>query len=491
LARHGPQRVVPRARRSRFVAGAFAVVLALLLFGSLPMPAASASSPSAGVRATSGNGTITNATLRGGPTIAHTAPTFFGLVATTAQPTGIATDPGVAAFLNATPFVSFSYTEDSDQCNITANILWSGNGGFTNGCPLDMSAFKAWCTSRGPSCVSIIDLPGENNNTGEDANMASYIVHTLGFQPTYWALGDEPELWTHYGIPWNQWRSTDATNARMVAYSVELRNVIAAVNAIDPAGKWIGIQSDCGQCSLNYIKTVARIDGPLLSAIAFHTYPSERLTNVSLAQFFRPLYGHTNISTSYTRIRADIAKQCPTCATMPIYITEYNSGPGWGPSNYAGAYENAAFLAASTIQALRANVSMLNVYCLQGSGPGFDWRMMNGTDALGPQGVLYEDLLAKLALGAVEGVSLRSTAKNIWGVITYHGNAKTFLFVNANVTQAVHLNLGGALKVLAGSTSSVYTWQPGQGTPTVTTTQTLPGSYTVPIAGILMISYTT
>jgi hypothetical protein len=460
----------------------------------LPPPLAHAGPPTsaAGSLAAAGtNVTLVNATLRGGPTIAHTASTFFGLVAPTAQPNGIATNRGVGVFLNSTPFVSFSYTEDSDQCNITTNTLWSSNGVPSGGCPLDVAAFKAWCTSRGASCVSIIDLPGENNNTGEDVNMANYIVHTVGFQPTYWALGDEPELWTHYGIPWSQWRSTDATNATMVAYSVELRTVIAAVRAVDPAGKWIGVQSDCGQCSLNYIKTVARIDGTRIAAMAFHTYPSERLTNVSLAQFFRPLYGHTNISTSYTRIRADIANQCPNCSTMPIFITEYNSGPGWGPTNFAGSYPNAAFLAASEIQALRANVSMLTIYALQGTGPGFDWVMMNGTDALGPQGVLYGSLLEKMAIGTVEGVTIRSTAKNLWGVITYHGPEKTFLFVNANVTHSVDLTLGGALKMLNGTLATVSTWQSGQASPVTITVSALSRGYVVPVGGILMIDYRT
>jgi hypothetical protein len=476
------------------LAGVAAVAVVLLMVIAALGNLASPSSPVAdsGAVLATGSGSVINGTLEYGAKIALTAPTFWGVVATTAQSTGISTDAALGQYLNASPFVSFSYTEDSDQCNVTTNTLWSDSGVPSVGCPLSFSAFKAWCDSRGPTCVSIVDLPGENNNSAEDANIANYIVHVIGFQPTYWGLGDEPELWTHYGIPWSQWRSTDNSTASAVAYAVDLRGAIAAVAPVDPAAKWIGIQSDCGECSLKYIQTVAKVIGTSVQAFAFHIYPSVRLQNVTQAQFFSALTSKTNLTNAYTKVRQNITKGCPSCASLPIFVTEYNSGPGWGPTNYAGTYQDAVFLAASMVQGLRVNASMIDIYNLQTTQPTFAWAMLNVTNALSPEAVLYEQLFEHLRMGWVLGTTVRTSLPGVYDVETYvpHSSARSLLIVNTNQTRSLKLHLAKGIVVAPGSTSTIYAWNQSSDAPVPSSVRSMPSYFVVPPEGILMIDFT-
>jgi hypothetical protein len=465
------------------------VVLMILANGSLGGSAIPAQAPTA----RSGVETLGNvaATLEGGSKLADSSPTFWGVVAQTAVSRGITSDTAIGKFLNATPFVTFAYTQQSDQCNVTTNTQYQDDGSTLTPCGFDVHSFKAWCSSKGSGCVSIFTLPGENNNSGEDANIANYIVHTVGFQPTYWAIGNEPMLWKHYGIAWSSWKTTDARTPTPVAYATDLKNAIAAVKKVDTNAKFVGIEADC-ECSPTWFAAVGKIDGSSIAAVAYHTYPSTALLQQeSATQFFAPLTSSANVTTSYATVRKALVGQCTGCGTLPIFVTEYNSGPGWVPSNYAGTYQDAVFLAGSVVQALRANVTMFDIFHLQTYQGAFDWALMNGTDAVSPAGLLFEDLLVHLDLGVVMGVTVRTTTGNVWAVTTFHGNQETLLVVNANVTQSINLNLNHVPWVKAGSTSTIYQWSPGQSKPSVTSTTSMASSYVIPAESILMLDYTT
>jgi hypothetical protein len=464
-------------------------VILLLTAGDPPLGASvSGSSP---MGATAFAPSVLNATLESGPKLANTSPLFWGVVAQTAQSRGIVSNPSIGRYLNATPFVTFAYTMQSDQCNVTKGVVYQDNGQTISPCGFNVTAFKAWCSSKGSGCTSIFTLPGENNNSGEDANIAHYIVHTVGFQPTFWAIGNEPMLWTHYGIPWTQWKVTDSKTPSPVAYAIDVKNAIAAVKGVDPGAKFLGIEADC-ECSPTWFAAVAHIDGSQIAGVAYHTYPSTALQpSESASQFFAPLASASNITTSYATVRRALIGQCAACATLPIFVTEYNSGPGWVPSNFAGHFQNAVFLAASVAQALRANVTVFNVFNLQTYQSPFNWSLMNGTGAVGPSGALFRDLLSHLHLGVVMGVSIRTSVGNVWAVTTFRGNSESLLIVNANTSRAIDLNLNHVPWVKAGTTSTIRQWCRGESQPVVSTVSALPGSFVVPPEGILLLDYTT
>lgn len=425
-----------------------------------------------------------------GAPIASTSASFWGVVIQTPSPSEIASDPAVGAYLNSTPFHVFSYTLNTDGCNMSADLYYGNNGTPTHPCPFSVPAFAGWCESKVPQCTSIIKLPGENNNSSEDAFLAGWIVHDLGFQPTYWTIGNEPMLWEHYGIPWTDWRTTDRSHPTPLAYAIDLRNAIPAVQAVDPGARFIGIESDCQCSATDWMATVARVDGPSLTAVGYHTYPSTALlTNETLTQFFAPLTSPINISASYAEVRNAIGPQCPTCAQLPIFVTEYNSGPGRGATQWAGTYADAAFLAASVAQALTTNVTMFLTYNLQvyspsnGTSPG--WGLLRYNGSVGPEGILYDQFLTHLAVGTVYATSLPSPVGNVWTVATSNGSARSLLIVNANVTEPATIELPS----LAGSNGSapiMYSWSWAQGAPVA---GAVPTSVVLPPFGMVLIDY--
>lgn len=421
--------------------------------------------------------------------MAVTSPYFWATVPQTTTSTGIKTNAGIGTFLNETPFTTFRYAQGSDSCNITANVVYSNSGSTTSPCGINIADYKAWCDSRSTPCETLLDLPGENNNSREDASMAAYIVDTLGFQPDYWSIGNEPMLWTHYGIPWTSWSSSDDSVPTPAAYAWDVHAAIAAVKAVDPGARFIGIEADC-ECSPTWFQDVVRVNGPNISALAYHTYPSTALsTNETLAEFYQPLTSTANITTSYATVRDSILGQCAQCATLPIFVTEYNAGPGWAPSNWGGTYANAVFLAASTVQALITNVSMFMVFNLQTSSTTtYGYSMVNGADTVGPTGLLYSGILSHMVTGTVYAPPLPSGVPDVWSVLTVHGDHESLLIVNANLTESAGLSIASLIP--AGAGVSTFSWAPGESAP-VSATPALPTEVTVPSQGILLLNVTT
>jgi hypothetical protein len=182
-------------------------------------------------------------TASAGPLVAVTPRTFWSLDLQTNSSSGVWTDSSVRSFLNQTPFTWFRYGEGTEECNITANIMYAPNGSSMGTCQYNLTAFKLWCVSVTPRSHPVLPLPGENNNSAEDAFIADWIVHTLGFQPDYWSIGNEPQYWKHYGIPWQNWSVLDNSRATPVAYAIQLKAAISAVTALNPGPKFMGLDS--------------------------------------------------------------------------------------------------------------------------------------------------------------------------------------------------------------------------------------------------------
>ena len=315
--------------------------------------------------------------------------------------------------------------------------------------------------------------------------IAQWIVHTVGFQPDYWSIGNEPTGWTHYGIPWTKWSASDASTPTPLAYALDVKAAIAAVSAVDPGAKFIGVEAAC-PCNSAWFQQVAKIDGDRIAAIAYHSYPSTGATTVSLPQFYGPLATSSNLSGSYALVRSQIAGQCATCASLPIFVNEYNAGPGWAPSNLGGSYANAVFLAASVVQALNANVSQLTIFNLQNGAPSYGFSMMTSKGVVGPTGILFSQMLPHLAIGTTYGTSIATLVPGLWSVLTRNATTQSLLVVNTNLTQSVSVSLGLAFQVT--SPGNVYRWSPGVAVPSVAS-ETPAAEYTVPSEGILLLSF--
>ncbi|MCI4369277.1 MAG: hypothetical protein L3K09_06935 [Thermoplasmata archaeon] len=412
-----------------------------------------------------------------------TPSTFWSTDLKTNNSSGIWTDPHVGAFLNQTPFDWSRYGTWTEECNISSDIQYGPNGSQRIPCAYNLTAFKLWCLSRSPRCHVIMPLPGENNNSREDASIAKFIVKTLGFQPDYFSVGNEPDLWKHYGIPWANWSYLDHRRPTPLAYAIDLRNAIGAVRAVDPSARFVGIEATCS-CDSYQIGQVLHVDGPNISAVAYHSYPYRSTVTPTLQKFLDPLVGAGNVTSTYQHVRAAVNRQCPSCSGLPVFLNEFNAGPGWTPSVFNGTYANALFLAASSIQALRANVSQFTIFSLQSNQTSFGYSMMNGTSSVGPTGLLFSRLIDHLAMGSVYATHIVTNVPSVWSVLTENSSKASLFVVNANLTRTVHLHLSPL--ILNGTTGDVYTWDPGNASPKVVHGK-IAGSYDVPPEGMLLV----
>ncbi len=409
---------------------------------------------------------------------------FWGAVAQTTSPRSFTTDASLGRYVNTTPVDMIRYGQGDDECNVTSNTGWEAgpSGGIrTGGCGYSIPSFKAWCYSTTPHCLSILDLAGENNNSLEDSNMANYIVNTVGFQPTYFSIGNEPSGWTHYGIPWTNWKTSDNSKPTAVDYAWDVKNAITAVKAVDPSAKFIGIEE--AWCPDNsYIPAVAKLDGNSIAAIACHAYPGP-VSDPTTAQYFDPLdSAKSNLEYYYAEVRAHITGLCSSCSTMPIQIGEYNGGPSTGtPAAQDRGYDGSVFIAASAAQALDAGYSSFQYFNLQG-GSSCIYCLLNSTNAESPAAVLYSSVLPLLGSGDVYNISVSgSNSGNLWTTLVYNPTteAGSLLFVNANLTNAVSFSLPSPY-LTAGAPGTATSWNSSSTHPVTTAYASLPSQFSVP-----------
>src|SRR5690242_4455835 len=129
------------------------------------------------------------------------------------------------------------------------------------------------------------------------------------------------------------------------------------------------------------------------------------------------LFPYTTLFRS-TAVRTAVHGLCTNCSRLPIFVNEYNAGPGWAPSNFAGSYDNAVFLAASAAQALRDNVSQLTLFNLQNTAPNFGFSLLDRAGTAGPPGVLFARVLSHLAIGSVYPAQFSGAPAGVWAVVT-------------------------------------------------------------------------
>lgn len=425
-----------------------------------------------------------NDSLQRGSLLAVTPSTFWSIDLQTNNSSGVWTDPAVRSFLNQTPFTWVRYGQDTEACDITANILYWSNGTVQGPCHYDLSAFRTWCLSEHPKCRSVIFLPGESNNSSETAYAAAWVVRTLGFQPDYFNLGNEPSLWTHYGIPWTHWKSSDRSTPTPLDYAFDFHAAVLAVRAVDPGAKFIGIEGTCA-CGAPWFADLVRIDGRLISAFAYHSYPSRGHTNETLPEFLSPLFSRDNITSTFPRVRSYFDHLCVRCPTIPLFLNEYNAGPGWAASVFNATYPNALFLGASVVQALRANVTQLTLFNLQSNNSTYGYAMMNDTNVVGPTGLLFSGMLQHLTQGNVYAGRFNTSTGGVVSVLTQNTRRATLYIVNTNLTNATHVSVGKVFRL--GANDSLGRWAPSMSTPIWGPTRAV-ANYTIPPEGMLLLS---
>jgi hypothetical protein len=416
----------------------------------------------------------------------HTAGSFYAVVFDDSG-LGPQSASRLGQFFNSTPITWYRLDEAGDGYDPTTEIDWvppaSGSGQYVGQSAdlMNLTWFKAWCYSRTPHCNWLAPLPAEENNTAAAVHVATYFHDVLHFVPTAWEMGNEPNAWTHYGINMTKWSTQDASTPKGIGYAVMVRNYIAAVSAVFPTDKFIGIESNCA-CGASLVSETAALDGSHVMAMAYHSYPWANDSSNKTSQFMGALASTVrNLSATAANMRLLDSADCTTCANLPIQVGEYNAGPVPVHSPIALNYSGAPFIAASIIQALEVNVSMFTLYSLA-------WMYNSTSGALHPEGILYTDLLNNLTMGRDTAVNvLVPKVGGVYAILITKGPHQSLLIVNTNNSRAISLTLASTLFAV-GHFGSTWSWDPRSPLPTVQKGIILPTSYTIWAQGILLLN---
>lgn len=462
------------------------VALALVVT-ILALPQVALGSPTVSASAPLGNDDLAPiaTTLTVGASVGtHLDSPFQAVVFTTAG-LGPNSAAQLGQFFNSTPFAVFRLGGGLDSYDPTTGLDYvapPGGGQYVSVADpiVNFTWFKAWCDSRTPHCEWIGSLPAEENNTTLAVHYARWYHNVLGFSPTYWQFGNEPNAWTHYGENLTNWSTTDNSTVTGPGYATMVRNYIQAIWRLYPRDKFIGLEDDCA-CNPSLVTNTTAVDGRHLAAMAYHSYPWAVNSSTNLSQFFGALDSPRNITTTSAYMRTLDADGCPTCASLPVELGEYNAGPVPIHSPFSMMYPGAPFLAASFIQAIDSNISSFTIFEL-------GWLYNSSVGSILPEGLLYQRILDNMTMGTDYEVTVHSGGLGgVEALLVQNGSREALLVVNANTTNELHLSLTTSVFPVGG-TGSYWYWSPSYPVPIDSEGVALPGSYSIAAQGILLLT---
>ena len=361
---------------------------------------------------------------------------------------------------------------------------------YTNGvgapAPWSTAQFVQWCGSI--HCQAIFTVPAEIDNATYAATLVSYVEEGLGFHPTYWEIGNEPGLWTHFGIPWNDWTSSQQLAVSPSQYAGVVHAYIAAMRAVDPTIRIIGL-GGAGSNSVSedvWIQQTVDANGANLSAIAIHVYPAGAgYAGEGTAEIYGSLGSTQSLPSVVPKALKAIRSACATC-NISLLVDEFNAATGTALDGFMSTYALVPYLAAEVMQGLTLNITSLDLWVLQG---GYAGSLFTTTGNPRPTYAFFQYFLPSLG-PAVHPVALQPALPYAYAVATqsFGANPEAVLMVaNLNLTSAVELTLGGSGFPLSGSTTLTF-WGGAASGPTTGTFASANGSWILPPDSIGLLS---
>jgi hypothetical protein len=389
-------------------------------------------------------------------------------------------DAGAVA---ATPvnYIRFPGGLLGEEYNYLTGIVTAANGAQSKA-TTSAAEFVSACKQIG--CHAIMQLPVEINSPSTAASYVTYIVHTLGFQPAYWEFGNSPAAWTHFGVPWTEWKSKVTGNITPLPFANLVHAYIAAVLAVDPSGKFIALGA--GEGSNDYAKPwvedLAKIDGHELSGISVHNYVIGGPSNPTDSELFANLNGFYSLPAQVTADRSYIRAACPSCTNMDVFVTEINAAETGSYMKLLTSFAGTLYLAADTVQGLSLKAANLDWFCYDCGYPGawsqntFKWQM---------QYYLFTDVLTHL-----KSKTLATTVtgpSTFYGIATYDSTGLALLLVNVNTGSSVNVDLSQSGFILDRAGVTQYLWQDGSSLPKESSVS-LSSSENIPALSILLLT---
>jgi hypothetical protein len=383
--------------------------------------------------------------------------------------------------------------ESGEDYNPMNNLIYTHvNGAASWTTPAtNESQFVTWCESI--NCTAIFQVPGEIDNTTIAAWVVRYTEDTLGFHPAFWEIGNEPELWNLFGVPWSQWPlGLSRHKTEWVSpggYALLVQDYTIAMRGVDPNINIIGIPATGranGHLHLpieDWVANVTRVDGPNISGVAYHSYPAAR--GATDGMFSLPnFYGAINSTTSFVgrvpEIREGIANGSreslnATCRAscsqrLGIFVTEFGSGlshTAWG--HWESSFPGALSFAAQVTQAMDMNLTNLDVFASV-FNTNNSWLSLN--QAVRPSYTMFSEILNHLGneafrLNLTTSTTCQCDATNttlgsdLYGIATVdpsQSDRSDLMVVNLNATTNVTFtpSLPG---IAPGTPTEVWEWQ--------------------------------
>lgn len=376
-----------------------------------------------------------------------------------------------------------------DEYDYATNTIYYDSGSRYSP-PFGLVDFVHWCESV--RCGAIIQLPGEINDPGLAANEVRYVEDSLHFHPAYWEIGNEPAHWTHFGVAWSDWRTSQHTAATPSSYAALVHNYLRAIRAVDPNAPVIGLPGvgTGAYQETTWLTDTVRENGPELAAVAIHVYPAGGTGGGSEADFFHTLTDASSLSVRVPPDRAAITAACRSCH-IALLVTEMGSGnQGNGYQRYIDSWPEVPFLAAEIAQGMSLDLTNMDVYAFMATYGGALFL-----DSTHPQRVdtLYTNFFAPLG-NEVLGSEI-DPAAGLFAVSTYDTSSHTESVLVTNTGGgSLRLDLAGTALGGTGSITEKEWFSYQSGPAGSTHSRGLGGAIEVPSAGVVLIqihSYST
>ncbi len=382
-------------------------------------------------------------------------------------------NPTVAGYLNQTPVVwlRLPITDDS----YTHPATWEA-----------LAKFCKWT-----DCKMIATVGGPGVSPAEAVAAMKRAV-SYGLDPTYWAFGNEPDLWFSAGHPTSGLQYADLVKAW-----------ITLAQPVFPHAKFIGAEIT-GHAKFGdaYIYNVTKVDGHLISAMAIQLYPQFGYATVS--GFLRSLTVANSVGAGIPRVAGIMKSACPTCS-VPILLNEFQGGSGYNEKYVPmrEGFPDATLFAASIVQAVNVHLMQFAPWTVTGSPSGqmshpgncemglIQLNTLCTGSILGPVYYLYSNILSRFPYGALSNVTVKSSGA-VYAVQVVNGTRTVVLVVNANPAAITEdLTLGAGFPTKGTLTTYLMDLQ-HVATPLTATIKLSAGTKTtvvLPPLGIMLLSF--
>jgi hypothetical protein len=445
-------------RRGRWAVPMFATALSLLvvLSGNVGGPgpvgtSATPAIPTAGVWASPivpAATTPLNSTMTVGNQVGVLSSEFFG--ATVNNEVHLLRGEG--NLINATPAHVLVWPgamagEDYDPLTNTHYDTYSGS---PKTALTSEAQFVDMC--RAIHCTSVVQLPAEIDNPAYGEKIVNYTEVNLSFHPSFWMIGNEPELWSHWQVPWKSWGYSYTPGPTPTQFGKEVLAYVADIRQVDNDTPILGLPASgctCGSWTFaQWISGVLNVTGNKIQAVAFHEYPAGWLGtgDGSLNDFYYTLQGPAGIPTRMVSARAAVTSSCPNC-NVSVWISELGSALSWSAyGQYAAGFSGSLSIAAQITQAMDVNLTNIDLFAAELATTN-SW--FGTTGFARPDYGVYTQILNHLGTN-IYPVNFTNVGKSVYGIDTIQpndANRQDLLIVNTNVSHAVQFApsfVGGA-----------------------------------------------